>query len=74
MLCVGAPIYRTAPKQSGGDQGQCNGSYGFTLQDLVDAAPTVTSGAVVNAQIWARDPANPDGFLLSDGIEFTVCP
>ena len=30
--------------------------------------------SVINAEIWARDPANPDGFMLSDGLEFTVCP
>jgi hypothetical protein len=73
-LCVAAPTVRTAPKTSGGDQGQCNGSYAFTLADLIAASPIVTSGATVNAQAWARDPANQDEFLLSNGIEFTVCP
>jgi hypothetical protein len=38
------------------------------------AAPIVTSGATINAQVWARDPANQDGFLLSDGLEVVVCP
>jgi hypothetical protein len=74
QLCVAAPTLRTAPKSSGGDQGQCNGSYAFTLADLIAASPIVTSGTTFNAQVWARDPANQDGFLLSDGIEFTVCP
>jgi hypothetical protein len=73
-LCVASPTFHTAPEPSGGDQGQCNGGYAFTLADLIAAALVVTSGTTINAQVWARDPANPDGFLLSDGIEFTVCP
>lgn len=73
-LCVAAPTFRTAPKPSGGDQGQCNGGYAFTLADLIAASPIVTSGAMIHAQVWARDPANQDGFLLSDGIDVTVCP
>jgi hypothetical protein len=41
---------------------------------MMDAAPIVAAGATLQMQIWARDPANPDGFLLSDGLELTVCP
>jgi hypothetical protein len=44
------------------------------LLDLANASPVVVAGNNLHAQMWARDPANPDGFLLSDGIEFTVCP
>ena len=71
---VAAPTARTAPKTSGGDQGQCNGGHSFTLADLMAASPIVTSGATIHAQVWARDPANRDGFLLSDGVEVKVCP
>jgi hypothetical protein len=74
QLCVAAPTFRTAPISSGGDPGQCNGTCAFTLSDLIAAAPIVASGATLHAQVWARDPANADGFLLSDGIELTVCP
>lgn len=28
----------------------------------------------IDAQVWARDPTNQDGFLLSDGVEAVVCP
>jgi hypothetical protein len=49
-------------------------SYVTTFQDLLAASPIVTSGATVNAQVWARDPANADGFILSGGVEITVCP
>lgn len=73
-LCVAAPTFRTAPESSGGDQGQCSGNYAFTLADLIAASPNATSGATIHAQVWARDPANADGFLLSDGVEVTVCP
>ena len=74
QLCVTSPTLRTAPKTSGGDQGQCNGSSAFTLADLIAAAPVATSGATITAQAWARDPANADGFLLSDGLEVVVRP
>jgi hypothetical protein len=52
----------------------CNGAYSFTLQDMISASPIVALGATINAEIWARDPNNPDGFLLSDGLMFVVCP
>jgi hypothetical protein len=73
-LCVQGPFFRTAPKSGGGATGQCNGNYAFTLQDLINAAPIVVPGAMLNAQVWARDPANADGFLLSNGLEVAVCP
>jgi hypothetical protein len=44
-----------------------------TFPDLL-AVPIVTSGATIHAQVWARDPANQDGFMLLDGIEVVVCP
>ena len=74
QICVAGPIFRSAPKPSGGGAGQCDGLYTFTLQDLANASPLVTPGAALNVQVWARDPANADGFLLSDALAFTVCP
>jgi hypothetical protein len=41
---------------------------------LTRSFPIVMSCAEISAEIWARDPANADGFLLSDGLRFTVCP
>lgn len=73
-LCAKSPLFRSAPEPSGGNSGQCNGNYAFSLQGILNAAPGLTSGATIHAQVWARDPANQDGFLLSDAIEFTVCP
>lgn len=75
MLCVQAPFVRTPPKASGGQSGSCNGVYVFTLADLMLAGPSlVVPGATLHASLWARDPQNADGFLLSDGLTFVVCP
>ncbi len=74
QLCVQSPIFRTGPKSSGGSAGQCNGAYAFTLADLVAASPIVAPGVTLHAEFWARDPQNPDGFLLSNGLQFAVCP
>jgi hypothetical protein len=74
VLCVKAPLFRTAPSATGGSTGQCDGLLDFTLAELAAASGVVVSGATLHAQVWARDPANPDGFLLSDGWTFAVCP
>jgi hypothetical protein len=72
-LCVQSPLFRSAPHAGGGLAGQCNGQLTFTLQDLIDAAPAFSAGTALNAQLWVRDAANPDSFLLSNGVQFTVC-
>lgn len=74
MICMQSPIYRSKPKPSGGSQGVCDGQYTYRLTDLIETSPIATSGATIHAQVWARDPQNPDGFLLSDAMTFTVCP
>ncbi|HVS18671.1 MAG TPA: SBBP repeat-containing protein [Planctomycetota bacterium] len=74
VLCVQPPAFRTAAKSSGGGIVPCDGAYAFTLQDMIAAAPIVTAGATIHAQVWARDPANADGFLLSNAVEFSACP
>lgn len=73
-ICVQPPFFRTGPAPSGGSTGQCDGDYVFGLQALIDASPIVLPGATLHAQIWARDPANADGFLLSDAMVVIVCP
>jgi hypothetical protein len=47
---------------------------GALTTGMINSSPIVTSGATIHAEIWARDPANQDGFLLSDGLRLTVCP
>jgi Beta-propeller repeat len=74
QICVQPPFFRSKPRLSGGTSGTCNGAFAFTLQDLIDTSPIIVQGAVINAEIWGRDPANSDGFLLSNGLQLTVCP
>ena len=74
FVCA-TPGFRTGPKGSGGSSGSCNGDYQFTLQDLVLAGGVIVNpGTTINGAIWFRDPASPDTFGLSNGIEFVVCP
>jgi hypothetical protein len=74
FLCVKSPLFRTAPSSTGGSAGQCNGALDFSLAELAAISGVVVSGATLHAQVWARDPANQDGFMLSDGWTFDVCP
>lgn len=74
LLCVAAPFLRSAPRASDGTSGACDGQYVFTLEDLIASSPGWSAGTSIHAAIWARDPANPDGYLLSDGVAFSVCP
>lgn len=74
LLCVAPPFYRTGAKPSGGTSGSCDGSYAFTLEELIAVSPIVVEGALIHAEIWARDPANADGYLLSSATRFQVCP
>ncbi len=74
VLCVQPPFQRSKTHLSGGTPGYCDGQYTFTLQDLLASSPIVAVGSALHVAIWARDPANPDGYLLSNGLEFSVCP
>ncbi len=73
-LCVQPPFWRLPPKPGGGSPAFCNGVYTYTLADIAASTPLVVAGSELCAQMWSRDPANPDGFALSDGARFTVCP
>jgi hypothetical protein len=73
-ICVQPPFVRSAAKLGGGTHGVCDGNYNFTLHDLINVSSIIVPGTTINAEIWARDPASADGFLLSNGLGFTVCP
>ena len=74
FICV-TPGFRSKPKLSGGTKNVCNGDYTFTLADLAQTGSSIiTAGNSINAAMWFRDPTGPDGFALSDGIEFILCP
>jgi hypothetical protein len=63
-------LFRAAPSSTGGNAVLCNGILDLSLAEFT----AVVSGARLHAQVWARDPANQDGLLLSAGWTFDVCP
>ena len=73
-ICVQPPLTRSQAKLGGGTSGVCNGQFVFTLQDLLQVNAGITAGTKVCAEIWARDPANADGSMLSNGLQFIACP
>jgi hypothetical protein len=73
-ICIQAPVTRSQVKTGGGTSGTCTGQFVFTLQDLIQVNPGILPGMAIHAEIWARDPQNADGYLLSNGLKFLVCP
>ncbi len=81
FLCIAPPVSRGGLMQSSGTTGSCDGS--FSLELNARWCPTCPkshqnpgAGAVVQAQLWYRDPWNTSNRTtsLSDAIEFTVGP
>ncbi len=79
-LCVKLPITRTPVQNSGGSASgtDCTGAYAFDFEALIVGGtdPSLSAGAKVYAQYWARDPADPKGFTtsLSNALSFQICP
>ena len=75
---VAAPIQRTLVQDSGGNPppDDCSGFYSFDFNAWAQGGqdPNLGAGAVVDAQYWYRDRADPTGYGLTDAIEFTLCP
>ena len=78
--CVTPPVKRTVMLPGAGANGTCDGVFAFDLnahwcltcaKGLQNPGP----GAVVQSQLWYRDPASTSNrsTSLSDAIEFTVC-
>ena len=66
-------------KQSGvGQPATCDGRFSIDLNEHWTSNPLKNpgSGAVVQSQLWYRDPSNTGntGTSLSDAVEFVVCP
>jgi hypothetical protein len=79
--CVLPPVVRTGIVSSGGNTGQCDGTFSVDLNTIwcsscPKAAINPGVGAVVQAQLWYRDPLNLSGTTtsLSDAVEFTLTP
>jgi hypothetical protein len=79
--CVVPPVLRAGLLAGSGTPGQCDGFFSQDLNALWCAAcpkPAKNPGAaaVVQAQLWYRDPLNTSNQTtsLSDAIEFSVAP
>ena len=79
--CVVPPVIRAGLLVANGSSGACDGTFSQDLNALW--CPTCPkplknpgAGAVVQAQLWYRDPASSSNQTtsLSDAIEFGVCP
>ena len=76
--CVVPPVKRAGLLTGRGSAGQCDGSFSQDLHARWTAKPAQNPGpgAVVQAQLWYRDPQNTSNQTtsLSDALEFTVGP
>ena len=76
--CVVPPTIRDAAQSGGGSNGNCDASFSTDLNARWAAKPAQVqpAGAVVQAQLWYRDPFNTSNQTtsLSNGVEWTVCP
>ena len=76
--CVAPPVMRGGILVASGTSGACNGDFNQDLNARWTAKPNQNpgSGAVVQAQLWYRDPFNTSNQTtsLSDAYEFTVLP
>jgi hypothetical protein len=76
--CVIPPVKRGGLLTGSGTSGACDGSFTQDLNALWNSNVNKNpgSGAVVQAQLWHRDPFNTSNQTtsLSDAVEFTVAP
>ena len=76
--CVAPPVKRAGLLVGTGTNGMCDGSFSTDLNARWTAKPAQNPGpgAVVQAQLWYRDPLNTSNQTtsLSDALEFTVAP
>jgi len=76
--CVVPPVKRLGLLGKSGTSGLCDGAFGQDLNAYWTAFPAKNpgAGALAQAQLWYRDPANTSNQTtsLSEAIEFLVCP
>ncbi len=76
--CVVPPVTRSRLLAGAGTSGACDGSFTEDLNALWAAKPNQNpgAGAMVQAQLWYRDPFNASNQTtsLSNAIEFLVGP
>jgi hypothetical protein len=76
--CVVPPVRRTGLLKGTGASGSCGGVFTEDLNARWTAKPAHNpgAGAVVQAQLWHRDPMSTSNLTtsLSNAVEFTVGP
>jgi hypothetical protein len=86
IQCVRTPIKRTRAISSGGHAfpaGDCSGQFSIDMNAFAHwpgppqpLPALLVPGTVVDCQWWGRDAGfpPPDNSMLSNGLEYTVCP
>ena len=76
--CVAPPVFRGGLLIGNGTTNACDGTFSQDMNARWQAKPNSNpgAGAVVQAQLWYRDPQNTSNQTtsLSDAVEFTVQP
>jgi hypothetical protein len=76
--CVPLPSRRSSLKTGNGTAGACDGFFRFDVNKQFTTVPAHNpgAGAVMQLQLWYRDPQNTSNqsTSLSDAVEFTVQP
>ena len=78
-LCVNPPLFRLGLTNSGGTGMPpfCSGAVSYNLGVLLNhptGGPLISSGTVINAQVWFRDPQAAFTVGITNGLQFAVCP
>lgn len=78
VLCIAPPRRRTPPGSSGGTAVglDCSGALSLDMGALIAAGndPRLAYGAIAYVQCWSRDPLDPNGSSLSNGLRITIGP
>jgi hypothetical protein len=76
--CIQAPVERTPLQSSGGSASgdDCTGTFSYDMGARIGAGndTRLVLGAIVYAQYWSRDPADPATTNLTAGLRFTIGP
>jgi Tol biopolymer transport system component len=76
VMCLQSPLSRTPALATGGTAGACDGSFDFDMNAWVASGvdPALAAGQAAYAQVWARDPLDLSGGILSEAVAFLVGP
>ena len=79
FVCVKSPTQRSGAQGGSGTPGACDGSLHLDWNSFVANTSGAlgvpfSAGQLVQAQAWFRDPPSPKTTMLTDAIEFAICP